>query len=169
MHTRNIATKHISVQAAPPSIPFSVAFAMIWQVSNKKLTPELEAKIEEWLSKKPKHEVALPDNSTNRRTNCIIILAESLESWVLEKEVEGQEITPYLNKLLKDSTTIYAPHVLTQVKGGRSIDAQLILCTGLLPINSGTYSSQYPNHVYPSLQKAMHEKKSFAQLSVNHR
>ena len=33
--TRNIATKHISVQAAPPSIPFSVAFAMIWQVSNK--------------------------------------------------------------------------------------------------------------------------------------
>lgn len=39
-----------------------------------------------------------------------------------------------------------------------SIDAQLILCTGLLPINSGTYSSQYPNHVYPSLQKAMHEK-----------
>ena len=60
----------------------------------QKLTPELEAKIEEWLSKKPKHEVALPDSSTNRRTNCIIILAESLESWVLEKEVEGQEITP---------------------------------------------------------------------------
>ena len=27
---KNIATKHISVQAAPPSIPFSVAFAMIW-------------------------------------------------------------------------------------------------------------------------------------------
>jgi len=41
------------------------------------------------VSKKPKHEVVLPDSSTNRRTNCIIILAESLESWVLEKEVEG--------------------------------------------------------------------------------
>ena len=134
----------------------SLCYDLVGQ--QQKLTPELEAKIEEWLSKKPKHEVVLPDSSTNHRTNCIIILAESLESWVLEKEVEGQEITPYLNKLLKDSTTIYAPHVLTQVKGGRSIDAQLILCTGLLPINSGTYSSQYPNHVYPSLQKAMHEK-----------
>lgn len=123
----------------------SLCYDLVGQ--QQKLTPELEAKIEKWLSEKPKHEVALPDSSTNRRTNCIIILAESLESWVLEKEVERQEITPYLNKLLKDSTTIYAPHVLTQVKGGRSIDAQLMLCTGLLPINSGTYSSQYPNQI----------------------
>lgn len=126
----------------------------------KELSPEKQQEIESWLKQKPKHEVALPDSvSDYQRNNCIIILAESLESWVLEKEVEGQEITPYLNKLLKDSTTLYAPHVLTQVKGGRSIDAQLMLCTGLLPLSSGTYSSQYPNHVYPSLQKAMREKK----------
>lgn len=125
------------------------------------LTPEAQNTIESWLNQKPKHEVAVPDSCSNsRRNNCIIILAESLESWVLETEVEGQEITPYLNKLLKDSTTLYAPHVLTQVKGGRSIDAQLMLCTGLLPLNSGTYSSQYPNHIYPSLQKAMREKKN---------
>lgn len=94
------------------------------------------------------------------RNNCIVILAESLESWVLEREVEGQEITPYLNKLLQDSTTLYAPHVLTQVKGGRSIDAQLLLCAGMLPINSGTYSSQYPDHTYGTLQKAMHQQKN---------
>lgn len=94
------------------------------------------------------------------RNNCIVILAESLESWVLEREVERQEITPYLNKLLQDSTTLYAPHVLTQVKGGRSIDAQLLLCAGMLPINSGTYSSQYPDHTYGTLQKAMHQQKN---------
>lgn len=124
------------------------------------LTPEAQATIENWLAQRPCHETVLPDSCNNTpRTNCIVILAESLESWVLEQTVEGQELTPYLNKLLKDSTTLYAPHVLTQVKGGRSIDAQLILCTGLLPLNSGTYSSQYPNHVYPSLQKAMQEKR----------
>jgi phosphoglycerol transferase MdoB-like AlkP superfamily enzyme len=124
----------------------------------QELTPELKAKIEKWLSEKAKHEVALTDSIADRRTNCIIILAESLESWVLEREVEGQEITPCLNRLLKDSASLYAPYVLTQTKGGRSIDAQLMLCTGLLPINSGAYSSQYPNHTYPSLQKAMREK-----------
>jgi phosphoglycerol transferase MdoB-like AlkP superfamily enzyme len=126
----------------------------------QELTPEQEAKIEKWLSKRMKHEAVLTDSVAGRRTNCIIILAESLESWVLERVVEGQEITPCLNELLRDSTTLYAPHVLTQTKGGRSIDAQLMLCTGLLPINSGTYSSQYPNHTYPSLQKAMRKNRS---------
>lgn len=141
---------------------YTVFGSLCYDLMNQQaeLTPEAQKEIEDWLAQKPKHEVAVPDScSGSQRNNCIIIFAESLESWVLEKEVEGQEITPYLNKLLKDSTTLYAPHVLTQVKGGRSIDAQLMLCTGLLPLNSGTYSSQYPNHVYPSLQKAMREKK----------
>ncbi|EKU90737.1 LTA synthase family protein [Bacteroides oleiciplenus] len=141
---------------------YTVFGSLCYDLMNQQaeLTPEVQKEIEDWLAQKPKHEIAVPDScSGSQRNNCIIIFAESLESWVLEKEVEGQEITPYLNKLLKDSTTLYAPHVLTQVKGGRSIDAQLMLCTGLLPLNSGTYSSQYPNHVYPSLQKAMREKK----------
>lgn len=121
------------------------------------LTPENRREIEDWLNRRPPHR-ALPD-SVGTRNNCLVILAESLESWVLETEVEGQEITPYLNRLIKDSTTLYAPRVLTQVKGGRSIDAQLMLCAGLLPIESGTYSSLYPDHTYCTLQKAMRRKK----------
>ena len=113
-------------------------------------TPQIKQEIEEWLSRKPEHRPLA--GRIGIRNNCIVILAESLESWVLEREVEGQEITPYLNKLLQDSTTLYAPHMLTQVKGGRSIDAQLMLCTGMLPINSGTYSSLYPHHTYGTLQ-----------------
>lgn len=121
-------------------------------------TPEIEQEIENWLSQQPEHQSL--GGRIGVRNNCIVILAESLESWVLEREVEGQEITPYLNKLLQDSTTLYAPHMLTQVKGGRSIDAQLMLCAGMLPINSGTYSSLYADHTYATLQKAMHQKKN---------
>lgn len=122
------------------------------------LTPEIRREIEDWLNRRPAHR-ALPD-SIGTRNHCIVILAESLESWVLETEVEGQEITPCLNRLIKEPTTLYAPRVLTQVKGGRSIDAQLMLCAGLLPIESGTYSSLYPDHTYCTLQKAMHRKKN---------
>jgi phosphoglycerol transferase MdoB-like AlkP superfamily enzyme len=100
------------------------------------------------------------------RMNCILILAESLESWVLEQTVEGQEITPYMNRLLRDSTTLYAPHVLSQVKGGRSIDAQLMLNTGLLPVDVGVYSLKYPRTFYPSLAKAMKEKYGNAHAST---
>ena len=97
-------------------------------------------------------------NERNAAMNCIIILAESLESWVLEKTVEDQEIMPEMNRLLHDSTTLYAPYVLSQVKGGRSVDAQLMFNTGLLPIEIGTYSLKYPNTLYPSLVKAMKER-----------
>lgn len=119
-------------------------------------TPEKRKEIEDWLAKKP----PLRPLSVNgeKRTNCIVILVESLESWVLETEVEDQEITPYLNRLLQDSTTLYASHVLTEVKGGRSIDAQLLLCAGLLPISSGTYSTLYTGNTYNTLQKALKEK-----------
>lgn len=124
----------------------------------EELTPQIEREIANWLSLKPEHRPLA--GRVGVRNNCIVILAESLESWVLERKVEGKEITPYLNKLLQDSTTLYAPRVLTQVKGGRSIDAQLMLCGGMLPINSGTYSSLYPDHTYATLQKAMHRKKN---------
>lgn len=121
-------------------------------------TPEKQREIEAWLAQKPPMRPLPPTASA--RNNCIVIFAESLESWVLELTVENREITPYLNRLLKDSTTLYAPHVLTQVKGGRSIDAQLLLCAGLLPLNTGTYSVSYPNNLYHSLPKALKEKRN---------
>lgn len=122
----------------------------------KEYTPEIKREIEEWLQNRPPHK-ALPFK-VEERNNCVIILAESFESWVLEKSVEGKEITPYLNKLLKEKNVLYAPYVQTQAKGARSIDAQLLLHTGLLPLTFGAYSARYPHHYYPSLEKAFKEK-----------
>lgn len=119
------------------------------------LTNKIENDVEEWFAK---HETDEKRLSFKEKKSCIVILAESFESWVLEQEVEGKEITPYLNNLLKEKNTIYAPHVLTQVKGGRSIDAQLLLYAGLLPIQNGAYSIKYPNTYYPTLVKAFKGK-----------
>lgn len=119
------------------------------------LTPGIQSDIDEWFALEAGDEGIL---DIEHRKNCIVILAESFESWVLEREVEGKEITPCLNALMKEDNTVYAPHVLTQVKGGRSIDAQLMLNTGLLPIENGAYSIKYPQTTYPSLVKAFREK-----------
>ena len=119
-------------------------------------TPEIEQKISRWRQSHPAYK-PLPD-SIPQRTNLVIILCESLESWVLERRMEGKEITPYLNKLLREPATLYAPRVLTQVKGGRSIDGQLLLNAGMLPIANGTYSMCYPDNTYCTLTKAMKEK-----------
>lgn len=97
---------------------------------------------------------ALPDSVAPRR-NLVVIMCESLEGWPVGLTYEGHEITPVLNALIADSTTLYAPRVLSQAKGGRSIDGQLIIFTGLLPAAEGTYSTAYPHSVFPSLQQAM--------------
>ncbi len=136
--------------------PIFSVFGCIWYDitdAAEPITPEKQAEIERWLTSQPKHQPA--DSVTEKRSNLLIVFAESLESWVLEKEVDGKEITPCLNRLLKEKSTLYAPNVLTQVKGGRSIDAQLMICSGLLPLMSGTYSSLYYDNTFYTLQKAM--------------
>ncbi len=120
------------------------------------LTPRQEHEIDEWLSGRPP---LVPVPGIGVRDNCIVILVESLESWVLGLTVENQEITPCLNRLLKEPSTLYAPHVLTQVNGGRSIDAQLLVLAGLLPLQSGVYSCRFPSDTYHTLPQAMKELK----------
>lgn len=127
---------------------------------NEKLTPETEQYINSWLEEhdrltSPYYNKKAATDTTAHPKKLLIILCESLESWVLNKKVEGKEITPNLNRLLSDSTTFFAPNVMTQVGHGRSIDGQLLVMTGLLPHSSQVYAYQHPGNLYYSLPKAM--------------
>ncbi|WP_311441824.1 LTA synthase family protein [Hoylesella enoeca] len=124
--------------------------------TDRPFTPEMKRKIEHWMVEKPAYRPL--SDSISRRTNLVVVLCESLESWVLERQVEGIEITPNLNRILRESSTLYAPHVLTQVKGGRSIDCQLLLNAGMLPVNSGCYAMRYPDDTFLTLTKALHAR-----------
>lgn len=101
---------------------------------------------------------ARPKAFPGDRRRVVVIFVESLESWVLERSVEGQELTPCLNRLLHEERTLYAPQVVTQVKGGRSIDAQLLVTAGLLPLENGCWSARCPHAAYPSLVKAFRQR-----------
>ena len=119
-------------------------------------TPQMKTEIAAWKSQQPAYQ-PLPDSIARKKT-LVVIFCESLESWVINRKVEGKEITPNLNAAIADSHTLYAPHVLTQVKGGRSIDGQLLVNAGILPLMSGCYAMQFPYTHYPSLCKAMKEE-----------
>ena len=119
-------------------------------------TPQMKAEIETWKMAQPAY-VPLSDSVAHKKS-LVVIFCESLESWVINRKVEGKEITPNLNAAIADPHTLYAPHVLTQVKGGRSIDGQLLVNTGLLPLMNGCYAMQCPGSTYPSLAKALEEQ-----------
>ncbi len=91
-------------------------------------------------------------------SSAVIVMCESLESWPIGLTLEGKEITPNLNRLVADSTTLYAPHVVSQVGPGRSIDAQLIINAGMLPMQRGVYSMKVPFNRYYTLNHALSER-----------
>lgn len=120
---------------------------------------EMDAVIDQWLTRHREMmpSPALPD-SIARRKNLVVILLESFESWLIESRINGKEITPYLNSLVNDSTSFYAPLMLTQVASGRSIDCQLLLHAGMMPMVGSVYSMKHPNSTYLTINKALKEK-----------
>jgi len=91
-------------------------------------------------------------------SNLLIIYFESLESWIINSDINDQPITPNLNKLVSSSHTLFADKMTKQIRGGNSSDAQLIVNTGLLPIYRGATCHRYFTNSYFSLSKAIDSK-----------
>ena len=102
--------------------------------SKIKLTKEQEAAIEKEYSD---HSQRITGRTApNNIQNVIFILVESYLSVTSDIVVDGQEITPNLNKLKRDSNVYYNGHMIPNVSIGESSDGQLIYMAGLLPLHS---------------------------------
>jgi len=134
----------------------------VWQFKslvepNNELTPKEKNQIEQWLSRHKQVETFdHPCDSTKR--NVILVIVESFESFPIGKKLAGQEITPFMNSLIKGKTCYYAPHIVPQVNIGHSSDTQLIFNTGMLPPHTGAACFKYQHNTYNTLAKALHDK-----------
>lgn len=81
--------------------------------------------------------------------NLLVIQVESLETFVMGKEVNGQELTPVMDNLI--DTGLYFPNIYEQVNEGTSSDADLMINTSMLPLRRGSTFFRYPNTTYNSL------------------
>ena len=121
-----------------------------------KLSETEEKNVKDWFEKKKEN---LPDNKYAgifKGKNVIIIQWESLENFVINKEVEGQPITPVMNKIIKNS--LYFDNFHEQVYNGTTSDAELITNTSAFPVREGTTFFRYPyNHYKSSLPNLMNK------------
>ncbi|MDP4093218.1 MAG: LTA synthase family protein [Bacillota bacterium] len=120
-------------------------------IQNHKLS--LSAKdtsdIKQWYSDKNEN---LPDNQYKgifKGKNLIMIQVESLENFYVNQKVDGQEITPNLNRLLTNS--FYFTNFYEQVNTGTSSDAELLSNTSVYPVRDGTTYFRFPNNKYNSM------------------
>ncbi|MDQ7092425.1 LTA synthase family protein [Desulfosporosinus sp. PR] len=123
----------------------------------KKVSPEQSAEIKEWFQQKQEN---LPPNQFAglfKGQNLIVIQVESLENFVLNQKINGQVITPNINKLLANS--LYFSNFYEQVNNGTSSDADLMTNTSVYPIRTGATFFRFPNNTYNSLPKMLAEKK----------
>lgn len=153
--------EHLSQEcyyATTPPVIYTPAGAMIAEAfsADDELTPETAEELSAWMAEQQRRLDAYPEVEHPRRSNLVVIFCESLESWVINAKADGTKpITPYLNSLAADSTTLFAPHVASQVGNGRSIDAQLLMLAGMYPPPRCVWSMKYPLNRYHSLPEAM--------------
>lgn len=117
------------------------------------LTAQDKKDINSWFESKKEN---IPDNEYKgmfKGKNLMIIQVESLENFVIGQKINGQEITPNLNKLLGNS--LYFPDYYEQVYNGTSSDADLMTNTSIYPVRRGSTFFRYPGNTYNSLPKLM--------------
>ena len=106
------------------------------------------------------------DDSTNEYTNIfkgknlLMIHAESIQQFLIGKKFNGVEVTPNLNKLVKEG--LYFSNFYAQESVGTSSDSEFTLNTSLMPASSGTVFVSYWDREYVSTPKLLKEKGYYA-------
>ncbi len=85
--------------------------------------------------------------------NVIVLQLEAFQNLALGLEVDGQEVTPVLNKLLKDS--FYFPHFFQQIGQGNTSDAEFLSNTSVYPTGSIAMSKGFGDREIPSLPRLL--------------
>ncbi|NLK94305.1 MAG: LTA synthase family protein [Clostridiales bacterium] len=89
----------------------------------------------------------------SKNKNLILIQVESLESFIIGQEINGQKITPVLDNIINNG--LYFPNIYEQVNEGTSSDCDFMMNTSLLPLRRGSTFFRYPNNDYVSMPKIL--------------
>ncbi|GAB6169174.1 LTA synthase family protein [Clostridium carnis] len=119
------------------------------------LTKEEQSQIDEFFAQKEN----LPDNEYAgifKNKNLLVIQVESLESFIIGKEINGKKITPVMDDLIK--TGLYFPNIYEQVNEGTSSDCDLMINTSMFPLRRGSTFFRYPSTTYNSLPLLLEEQ-----------
>ncbi|MDU4697142.1 MAG: LTA synthase family protein [Paenibacillus sp.] len=88
--------------------------------------------------------------------NLIIIQLESFQNFLIDLKIDGQEVTPNMNKLAKENT--YFKHFYQMVGQGNTSDAEFVVNTSFyIPYNEAA-TQNYPDKDLPSLPKLMRDQ-----------
>lgn len=87
--------------------------------------------------------------------NLIIVSLESLQNFVINSEVNGQEITPFLNDFIGES--YYFDQFYHQTQQGKTSDSEFIMDNSLYPLNRGAVFFTHSGNEFDSMTEKLGE------------
>jgi phosphoglycerol transferase MdoB-like AlkP superfamily enzyme len=128
--------------------------------------PATGAQVEEalaWLRERAPLRAAGAGFAAAQGKNLIVVQVESLQDFVVDFTVGGQEVMPHLRRWTGDSLRF--TNVTDQTSEGRTSDAEFSTLTSLLPLDHGAVAFRFPGNHYAALPRVLTER-GYATLSA---
>lgn len=119
--------------------------------------PEIQDYVEEHVATEKKSDMF----GVAKDKNVIFINAESIQGFVVGNEVDGQEITPFLNQLVEDEDTYYFDNFYEQTGQGNTSDSEFLVENSLYPLSRGAVFFTHGGNEYHALPEML-EKEGYA-------
>ena len=128
-----------------------------WKEDRIELTDSDRGAIDAWFRDHARSGAFLPSahHGEFQGMNLLLIQVESLQNFPIGRTLQGQTLTPNVNRLLEHA--YYFPAIYPQTIEGNSSDAELLTQTGLYPAAKGSTFYRFADHTYPSLAKLLQE------------
>jgi len=121
--------------------------------SNKPISSSTKQEISDFLASNKAANSGTVMSGVGQGKNLIIIQVEALQQFVINRSINGQEITPNLNRWLKKS--MYFDNYYYQVSAGNTSDAEFMSNNSLYPAASGAAYYKYCENTLDSLPKEL--------------
>ena len=96
--------------------------------------------------------------------NVIFVSLESLQNFVINNEMDGHVITPFLNELTKDPDTFYFDNFYHQTGLGKTSDSEFIVENSLYGRNGGAVFFTNSGNTYQALSERLAENGYFTNV-----
>lgn len=96
--------------------------------------------------------------------NVIFVSLESLQSFVIQEEMDGHEITPFLNSLIGRDDTFYFNNFYHQTGLGKTSDSEFITENSLFGLGRGAVFFTHGGNTYNSMSEKLRDNGYFTSV-----
>lgn len=129
------------------------------------VNPDDKTAIEDWIKANDEN---LPSNEYEgifKGKNVMFLQLESFENFIINKETNGKEITPFLNKLTKQG--LYFNNFYEQNNGANSIDCDFLVNTSVFPLGNKITAVNYGENIYPNSLPRILNNQGYTTISTH--